>query len=50
MVESVNRVIQSLSVSDGEMESMDFAVMDFTEMKNQPSLERALMQKKILKA
>ena len=50
MVESVNRAIQSLSVSDGEMESMDFTIKEFTEMKMQPSLERAPRQKKILKA
>jgi hypothetical protein len=30
--------------------SVDFAIKEFREMKMQPSLERALRQKKILKA
>jgi eukaryotic-like serine/threonine-protein kinase len=32
------------------LEHLDFAIKEFTEMKMQPSLERALRQKKILKA
>jgi tetratricopeptide (TPR) repeat protein len=32
------------------VEYLDFAIKEFTEMKMQPSLERALRQKKILKA
>jgi len=32
------------------LEYLDFAIKEFTEMKMQPSLERALRQKKILKA
>jgi hypothetical protein len=31
-------------------EHLDFAIKEFREMKMQPSLERALRQKKILKA
>ncbi len=32
------------------LEHLDFAIKEFTEMKMQPSLEKALRQKKILKA
>ena len=32
------------------LEHLDFAIKELTEMKMQPSLERALRQKKILKA
>jgi len=32
------------------LEHLDFAIKEFREMKMQPSLERALRQKKILKA
>ena len=32
------------------LEHLEFAIKEFTEMKMQPSLERALRQKKILKA
>jgi hypothetical protein len=39
-----------LASGQDSLEHLDFAIKEFREMKMQPSLERALRQKKILKA